>query len=390
MTDLSGPVLRISGYDLLLPDIVRAEGCTLIGADGRRHVELEAGVWCASLGHNHPRLAAAIADCFGRTTHVGYRFSCRELDAAAATILEIAGMPGGQCVLLSSGSEAVELAVKMARHLDRRPLQLTLDHTYLAAYGTAGTLAGDQWVRVPWTRDGASVDLDGLPWDRIGAFVFEPGNSSGLVKLPPPSLVTGIAERVRAAGGLIVVDEVTTGMGRTGTWLGCEHYGLAPDLVALGKGLGGGYPVSAVTVTAAVGEALRSSGFHHAQSHQNDPVAGAVAAEVIAVIREENLLERSRTTGAWLLDSLQALAERHPSIGEIRGRGLMIALEFAPGVARAFQDAVHAGLVARGFLCGYKPAACLLRLYPPLVIGHDDLERFVTALDESLTASETP
>ncbi len=388
MTDLTGPVLRISGYDLVLPDIVRAQGCELYDSEGRRFVDLEAGVWCAAVGHNHPRIAAVIADRFARTSHVGYRFSCPGLDADAAAILEIAGMQGGQCVLLSSGSEAVELAVKMAHHITGRPLQLTLDHAYLAAYGTAGTPMGEDWVRVPWTADGAACDLDTLPWDRIASFVFEPGTSGGLVKLPPRALVTEIAERVRTAGGLIAVDEVTTGMGRTGTWLGGEHYGLEPDLVALGKGLGNGYPVSAVAMTAAVGAAVRVGGFHYAQSHQNDPVAAAVAAAVIDTIREEDLLARSRASGVWLLAQLGGLVNRYSTLGEVRGRGLMIGLEFAEGVGRETQDRIYASLVARGYLCGFKPVANLLRIYPPLTIDRDDLEGLVVALDDTLAECE--
>jgi acetylornithine aminotransferase len=284
----------------------------------------------------------------------------------------------------------VELAVQMSRRVTGRPLQLTLDHAYLAAYGTCGQQTDSDWVRVPWDAGGAGVDPGELPWERIGTFVFEPGNSGGRVLLPPRALVAELAERTRAAGGLVVADEVTTGLGRTGAWLGCEHYDLAPDLLALGKGLGNGYPVSAVTMTAAVGQALRAADFHHAQSHQNDPIAAAVAATVIQVIREEGLLERSREVGAWFRERLAELVARHPLLGEVRGRGLMVVAEFARGVDRATQDAVFAGLVARGYLCGYKPAYDLLRFYPPLVIGREQLEGLIGALDAVLSAGEVP
>jgi acetylornithine aminotransferase len=226
-----------------------------------------------------------------------------------------------------------------------------------------------------------------IPWSKVGGFVFEPGSSGGLVRFPPRSLVATLAHWVQAQGGLVVVDEVTTGMGRTGTWYGYQHYDLEPDVVALGKGLGNGYPVSAVSMRDEVAERLQSppqsaaTDFHYAQSHQNDPLGCAVAREVIAVLREEGLVEQSAATGAYFLAALERLAERHSQIVDARGRGLMIGVEFEAGTPVL---ALYRALLEQGFLAGCKPAASLLRFYPPLILGTDQVDRLVGSLEQVL------
>jgi acetylornithine aminotransferase len=300
-------------------------------------------------------------------------------------------------VFLSSGSEAVEFGVQIARWLSDRPLLLTLSDAYLAAYGSAGRGNPREWYAVDWTEcaacphteecDPGCIHLAAIPWSQIGGFVFEPGSSGGLVRLPPRSLVSTLADWVRAQGGLVVVDEVTTGLGRTGKWYGYQHYDLQPDVVALGKGLGNGYPVSAVAMRGAVAERLGTTGFHYAQSHQNDPLGCAVARVVIAVLREEGLVERSAATGAYMLAVLQRLAERHSQIVEVRGRGLMIGVEFEESASPAVM-ALYRALLKQGFLAGCKPVASLLRFYPPLVLTREQVDRFLKSLEQILLQDE--
>ena len=148
---------------------------------------------------------------------------------------------------------------------------------------------------------------------------------------------------------------------------------------------GNGYPVSAVAMRPAIAEALLSSGFHYAQSHQNDPMACAVATTVLKVLREEGWVERSRTLGARFMKRLQGVASRHPtSIAEVRGRGLMMVLELSAEPGRDPVTPVFDRLLKRGILVGCKPAAHLLRFYPPLMISEDDIDRLIAALDEIL------
>lgn len=150
------------------------------------------------------------------------------------------------------------------------------------------------------------------------------------MKFPPKQLVHAIAERVKQAGGLLMANEITTGMGRTGRWFGFQHYDIQPDIVALGKGLGNGYPVSAVAMRQDIAEKLEAGGFHYAQSHQNDPLGCAVAQEVIAVLREGNWVERGNNVGGEFLERLKQSAEKHGMVKEARGRGMLLGLELYP------------------------------------------------------------
>jgi acetylornithine/N-succinyldiaminopimelate aminotransferase len=392
-----GHVLRISGYELVKRDMVRGQGCTLYDARGKRYVDFESGVWCAALGHNHERVNRAMRTQMERIAHLAYRYTNDVVEEAAMAVLGTLPLPlsKGKCVFLSSGSEAVEFGVQVARRLTGQPLLLTLADAYLAAYGSAGRKSPEEWHCFDWSvcagcphPDECDPECDHLrevPFERIGGFVFEPGNTSGLVRFPPRQLVQALARMIRRRQGLVVIDEVTTGMGRTGAWYGFEHYGLQPDVVALGKGLGNGYPVSAVAMTRDVAARLADSGFHYAQSHQNDPLGCAVAREVVAVIREQGLVERSERVGAHFLQELGHLAERHGAVEEVRGRGLMIAMELEGGDGGPSVLSVYRELLERGFIVGCKPGANLLRFYPPLIIGEEDIGGLVESLDSVLS-----
>ncbi len=385
------PILDCTGYEMWRDDVLRAEGAYLFTAGGDRIVDFESGVWCAGLGHAHPRLRAVMHSQIDLALHLGYRVESGLAKVAAAAVLATLPFPDGKCVFLASGSEAVELAAQIARRLSGKPLLLGLAGAYLAAYGTTGRKTSDEWILFDWAAcaecprnadcDPGCPRLAEIPFERISAFVFEPGNSGGLVKLPPRGVIRALAARVADGGGLLAVDEVTTGLGRTGAWYGFEHYDLRPDLVALGKGLGNGYPVSAVAMRRSVGEALEAGGFHYAQSHQNDPLGCAVAREVIAILLDEGLVERGAEVGRRFLQELEALGGRHPAVREVRGRGLMLAMEFHHNAQPSVED-VHRALLDRGLLVGYKSQANLLRFYPPLVIGESDILRLVSTLED--------
>jgi acetylornithine aminotransferase len=374
--------------------MVRGQGCYLYDAHDRRYLDFEAGVWCTALGHSHPRINQTIQAQIERIAHIGYRYTNGLIEQAAVAVLDTLTLPDGKCVFLSSGSEAVEFGVQIARRITGQLLLLTLSDAYLAAYGSAGRKSPEEWVCFDWSACVACPHSDGcdphcrhlraIPFERIGGLVFEPGSTSGLVRFPPRQLVRTLASLIKRRNGLVVVDEVTTGLGRTGTWYGFQHYALQPDIVALGKGLGNGYPVSAVAMTREVAERLEDSPFHYAQSHQNDPLACAIAKEVIAVVREEGLVERSDRVGARFLRKLERVGQRHGVVKEVRGRGLMMAMEFGSHDGGFSLDSLYRELMERGFLVGYKPVANLLRFYPALIIGEGDIAPFLENLDRVL------
>lgn len=387
-------LLWYPGHELLLGDVVRAENCHLFDAEGRRWVDLESGVWSTSIGHGHPRIRRAVAEQSARIGHTGFNYSSEVVEEAAQEVLALLGFEGGRCVFLCSGSEAVEYGVRVAQSLADRPLLMTLADSYFGAYGSASRRRADEWHDLEWLRCPAHPDPErcdercpgwaAIPFERVGGFLFEPGSSSGLVRFPPEGLVRRIVDRIRAGGGLVLVNEVTTGVGRTGEWFGYQHYGIAPDIVALGKGIGNGYPVSVAAFAPAVVARLGGQPIRYAQSHQNDPAGAAAAREVIRTIREERLVERGRDVGAMLLAGLQEVERRTGRIAAIRARGLMLAIELADDAAASFTTWTHRELVRRGFVVGRRPGVPVLRLDPSLTVEREDVAAFLRTLEDVL------
>lgn len=385
------PCVWYSGHDLLLENIVRAETCHLYDADGKRYVDLESGVWCTAIGHANPRILAKIAAQSARIAHTGFSYSNGVVEAAARDMLDLFGFEGGKCVFLCSGSEAVEYGVRVAQMLSDRPLLMTMADSYFGAYGSASRKASDEWFRFDWapcaacTHDrpcGPQCDhWAAIPFEDIGGFLFEPGSSSGLVHFPPEKIISGIVARIKEHDGLLLANEVTTGVGRTGKWFGYQHYDFSPDIIAVGKGIGNGYPVSVAAFAPTVIDRLGERPIAYAQSHQNDPLGAAVAREVVRVIKTDDLIPRSRAISRQLIAGLEGIGARAPRIKAIRGRGLMMALELADDAGAAFTIHVHRELVRRGYVVGRRPNVPVLRIDPPLVIGRSDIEGFLEALE---------
>lgn len=381
------------GHEFLLPDIVRAEGCHLFDSSGRKYVDLESGVWCTSVGHAHPRLLRVLAEQPARFAHAGFNYSGAVVEESAREFLSLTGADDGKCVFLCSGSEAVEYGVRVARMVSDRPLFLTMTDSYFGAYGSAHGRRQDEWFSFDWfPREGCSHDgdapcehLDAIPFERLGGFLLEPGSSSGFVRFPPKKLIQHIVRRVRDAGGIILVNEVTTGIGRTGTWFGYQHYGFTPDIVAMGKGVGNGYPVSVATFAPVVVERLGGRDVPYAQSHQNDPLGAAMAREVIRIIRDEGLIERSLGLARLLHDGLQGIQERTGKITAVRSRGLMAAVDLADEPQGSVAPRVHRELVTRGFIVCRRPGTGTLRIDPSLTVAREDLEGFLSVLEYVLT-----
>lgn len=386
------------GHEVLLPDIVRAEGASLWDAAGRRYVDLEAGVWCAVLGHGHPRVRAVLERQAEALAHTGYCYSNRVVETAAAELLSVLGFEGGRCVFLCSGSEAVEYGVRAAASVVEGRLMLTMADSYFGAYGAASRREAGEWLSFDWLRCagvagrvGCGPDCEhwqDLSFGDVGGFLFEPGSSSGMVRFPPSELIESIAGQVRSRGGLLVANEVTTGLGRTGELFGFRHYPIEPDIVALGKGLGNGYPVSAAAFSAAAVERLGGQPVRWAQSHQNDPLGAAVALAVLRTLRGEDLVERGRKAAELLRAGLEAIRTRTGAITAIRSRGLMAAVELVDDARASRTTRVFRSLLREGFIVVQRPGLNVLRMDPPLTIGHDDLEAFLECFER--VVSEVP
>ncbi|MEW6406277.1 MAG: aspartate aminotransferase family protein, partial [Chloroflexota bacterium] len=380
----------LKSHEIFKTDFVRGQNCHLYDSQEKKHVDFESGIWCTALGHNHPRINKAIEAQLKQISHLGTRYPSFLAEEAAIDVLDVVGIEGGKCIFLSSGSEAVECGVQIARRITGKPFLLAFQDSYLGSYGSAGQKRLDEWYLLDWSACTDSYNcLTEIPFEQIGGFIFEPGGSGiGFVKFPPKDLVEEIVQRVRQTGGLVAVNEVTTGMGRTGKWFGFQHYDIQPDIVSLGKGLGNGYPVSAVAMRRDIAEKLEQRGFHYVQSHQNDPMGCSIAKEVIAAFREEDWVERGNEMGKCFLEGLQRLGKKHAIVKEARGRGMLLALEFHPQGHPHFSatTAYHA-LLEKGFLVGYYPAGNILRFDPALTIDEEDIKELLNCLDDILDSA---
>jgi acetylornithine aminotransferase len=376
-------VFNSTGHPLEIPDVVAGEGAHLVDSAGNRYLDLESGVWCTSIGHGNQRVNDVIRNQIGTLTHAGFCYSSPVVEAAAEAVLSVCGMEGGSAVFLCSGSEGIDYARQAVRGITKRNRPVTFHDAYLGSLSSARDRT-DDWCIIDWEKcascpdQNRSVDcdhLDEVP-DDVSEFLFEPGSSSGQVRFAPVPFVRKVVDLVRGNGGKVITNEVTTGIGRTGSWFGYDHYGIRPDLIVIGKGIGNGYPVSVVVMNATTSRELEAAGFRYMQSHQNDPLGAAVTKEVISVIREDALIERAARIGPVFLAALQRLVT-HPAVVDVRGRGLMYAVDLRD---ESTGGAVFRSLLERGFIVGHRGAT--LRMDPPLAIDEDEFLAFVDVFAE--------
>lgn len=382
-------IIWSTGHILKFGNIVDSDNCFIYDSQGYRMVDLESGVWCTCLGHNNKRINKVISDQINKISHSGFCFIHPQIEETARKVLDINNLQGGKCEFICSGSEAVEYGMRIARTLTTKPLALTFADSYLGAYGDASAKSADKWfiydrLNCSCNHSGSGCvgdceEFNRIPFREIGIFLLEPGSSSGLVRFPDARLIKKISTKVQESGGIVMSNEITTGIGRTGKWFGYQHYNIQPDIVAMGKGIGNGYPVSVTAVSKNIADQLKHKGFHYSQSHQNDPLGAFVAAEVIDIIAEGALCDEAREKGYYLFGKLTEMQEEFPLIREVRGRGLMLAVEFTRDASRIYE-----ALLAAGFIVALRPNTEVLRLDPALTIEKETLDLFLAALRDVL------
>jgi 4-aminobutyrate aminotransferase-like enzyme len=220
---------------------------------------------------------------------------------------------------------------------------------------------------------------------QVAAIMFEPVQARAVI-VPPPGYLKALAKLAQELGCLLISEEVTTGMGRTGCWFGFERDNISPDILVLGKALGNGLPVASVVTTTEVEKAFAGK-FIHAQSHQNDPFSGAIAATVIDIIRDESLVEKARDMGSHLLRGLERIQSAHAEIGGVRGLGLMAALELDGPSAEQRGVRIQRRLRDKGIIVDFNRPIVAFRFFPPYVLTEAQLNMALDALDSSLEAS---
>jgi len=323
--------------------------------------------------------------------HTGFSYSTEIVDEAAREILSLHGFDGGKCIFLCSGSEAVEFGVRVTQMINQRPKLMTMTDSYFGAYGSASVKKEDEWFCFDWMAC-ADCKVSGvcseqcehwadIPFNDIGGFLFEPGSSSGLVRFPPEKLIRSIADEVKKDDGLVLINEITTGVGRTGKWFGYQHYSISPDIVAMGKGIGNGFPVSVTAFSPGITSKLGDGQVKYAQSHQNDPLGAAIALEVVRTVKDERLIEQGNTISAMLLSGLEDIKTRTGKIEAIRARGLLVALELKDDANASITKYVQNRLLQKGYIVAQRPGLNVLRIDPSLTIESIDIENFLNLFE---------
>lgn len=376
-----------TGYPLYNDNIVKGFGCYVYDKDENEYLDLEAGVWALSLGHCNPEINRAIHEQIDEIMHVGYKYNQAIAEKCAKKLLEIADMEEGKCVFLTSGSEAVEYGFQLAKSICPNKKYICLKGQYLSAYGHCCSKDTDEWELIEWDyRDQKGVNewydelSHKLSFSQIGVFVFEPGNSSGTVKLPPDNLVRAIHRIAEEYNIITVIDEVTCGIGRTGKWFGYMNYDIKPDIIAVGKGIGNGYPVSAVIIEESIAKKAKKTDFHFAQSHQNDPLGCRVVYEVLEKIERDDLLTHANSVGKYLRNEFVKLQQEFPIISEVRGIGLLNCIEFDTSVSSEVLEQIDKLMFDQGIIIGVKLTSKIIRTYCPLIVTTEMVDKLIKTL----------
>jgi 4-aminobutyrate aminotransferase / (S)-3-amino-2-methylpropionate transaminase / 5-aminovalerate transaminase len=429
VTEIPGPVSRelmarrssavARGVSTTLPVFTAAAGGgVLLDVDGNTLIDFGSGIAVTSVGN----AASAVVDrvrrqvaqfthtCFMVTPYEGYVEVCEELARRTP------GTHEKRSALFSSGAEAVENAIKIARHYTGRQAVVAFDHAYhgrtnLTMALTAknmpykqgfGPFAGEIY-RMPmayplrWPGGPQACEAEALATvkslihaqvgeDNVAAVIIEPIQGEGGFIVPPEGFIAGLAEFCESHGIVFIADEIQSGFCRTGDWFACEHEGVVPDLITTAKGIAAGLPLAAVTGRAEIMDAVHPGGL--GGTYGGNPVACAAALGAMETMASQDLAGKARRIGEIMLPRLRKLAESYPIIGDVRGRGAMIAIELnkpgtldpAPGATAAVAAACHqAGLL----VLTAGTYGNVLRFLPPLVIGEDLLEEGLDIIENA-------
>lgn len=368
------------------------EGMRLYATDGKAYTDFLAGIAVNALGYNHPNLTRAICDQASKLIHCSNLYYMENQAALAKTLTEISC--ADKVFFANSGAEANEGAFKLARKYFylKGEARYEVISAYDSFHGrTLCTVAAtgqekyqkpfapmpQGFIQVPY-NDLAAVER--AVTDKTCAVLVEVIQCEGGVIIGTEGYIQGLRKLCDAHGILLIIDEVQTGIGRTGTWFGYQHYGIEPDIFTSAKALGGGVPLGAVLAKGEVAEAFEPG--NHASTFGGNPLACAAGLAVISAIKEEGLLENAKTTGQYLLNRLQELAEKHDFIVDVRGRGLMAGMQLDPAVPG---QGIVATMLEMGYLincAGHNT----LRFAPPLIASPADVDGLIDALSKVLGA----
>lgn len=396
----------------------RAEGAYVFDTGGKRYLDFASGLATTNTGHCHPRVVAAAEEQMKRFVHSGCIFHYPGLEDLAERLARVTPDPIEMFFFSNSGAEAVEGAVKLARFHTGRQGVISFTGSFHGR--TTGTLAltGSNaryreayhpllpsvfhspypyCYRCPMGRSKGSCSLECFGYlehvlthlvtpGEVACVVIEPVLGEGGYVVPPADFIKKLRELCTKEGILLVADEVQSGYGRTGRWFACEHFGVAPDIMTTAKAMASGFPLSAVGSTREIMEGWRPG--VHGTTFGGNPVSVAAGLATIDVIEEEGLLENATNMGRLATQRLADIQSRHPSLGEVRGLGLMIGVEFIKedgspdpeGLKTVIDRCLERGLIL--VECGTWKN--VLRLMPPLNVSSEEINTALETLEETL------
>ena len=367
---------------------VRGEGIWLWDDQGNRYLDAMAGIAVSGLGHNHPRLLAAIAEQSHKLIHVSNIYHIAEQEQLADKLCALSGMD--KVFFCNSGCEANEAAIKLARlHGHQKGIEnpeiIVMEKAFhgrtlatLSATGNRKTQAGFEplvggFVRVPFD-DLTAIQTVAAHHPNVVAILVEPVQGEGGINLPHDAkgYLQGLRNLCDEQGWLLMLDEVQSGIGRTGTWFAFQHTNIVPDVMTLAKGLGSGVPIGACLAHGAAAEVFTPG--KHGSTFGGNPLASTAGLATLQTIEKDGLCAHAEQVGGWLRDAFIAEFKDVPGVVKVRNAGLMIGIELDRPCAELVKQALEAKLLIN------VTADTVVRLLPPLIINQDEAQQLVNTL----------
>jgi 2,2-dialkylglycine decarboxylase (pyruvate) len=411
-------LIRSFGSDYQMPVIESARGATITDVDGKDYLDFSSGQMCSTIGHNHPRIAEAIRGAVDRVLHVYSAMLSPEVITLAKRVVELMPEPLRKVLFFSTGGESTEAAIRMAKKATGKWEIVALGDSFHGSTGIALSSTfmpkrrGGQGPMMPGTHaiftpncyrcplgetfpkcDFACAKIgfqmvDGQSVGELAAVIAEPIQSAAGIVEPPPGYLGVLRDLAREREMLLIVDEAQTGFGRLGDMWGFERDGAVPDIVAVSKTLGGGIPLAGTITTDEIEQKSHDAGFWFYTSHLNEPLPAAVGLAVLDVIAEEKLVDAARERGTYLKNGLLALKDRYEIIGDVRGRGLLLGVDFVedretkkPAEARA--QAITRHCLEHGVFIGSLKGH-IWRVAPAMTITRQEIDRALGVIEGAL------
>ncbi len=408
------------GGDFADQRIVRAEGAYIYDGDGRKILDFTSGQMSGILGHGHPEIVAVVQDMAANLDHLHSGFLSDPVIAFADALAEM--LPEGldRVLPLSTGGESNEAALRIAKTVTGGFEVVAFDRSWHGVTGGAAaatysggrrghgptlpgvlTLPTPHAYRSPFNRDGVYdwrsefefgwEIIDRQSTGQLAAVIVEPILSSGGIIELPEGYLAALKKKAHERGMLLILDEAQTGMGRTGDNFAFQREGVVPDILTLSKTLGAGLPLSATITSAAIEEDCHDKGFLFYTTHAADPLPAAVGGKVVEIVLRDRLAEQARDLGDYLLSQLRDLQQRHPIIGDVRGRGLLLGVELVTD-RKTKTPALEVG-TAVGQRClelgaclniGRRSMSGVFRIAPPLIVTRDEIDLAIAIFDQAL------